>query len=269
MSGREQHASTRRSFAARVFSSRAWLIVAGTVFASAVALTGAQASEAVASTGAAVWVPRCESGCTLPSPRRSAPMAYDGSTGTVVLVAGYDSDYTQPTDTWTWNGSAWTRQSPPTSPRAAPFGAMAYDEATKTVVLFTAWGETWLWSGARDRRRRSEKQEELMDEAFKMHIGCLLRARSDQRYAVQIRGRARPHRVELPPQRHRRADGQPARPDLPRSGDVPGRAGDGGQRRMNESSHSYGRQANTLGREPVGQARPTPTRSEGRDEHAT
>ena len=77
-------------------------------------------------------------------------MAYDAASGAVVLFGGV----TEPgddnsADTWTWDGSAWTEQSPATSPPARSEASMAYDAATSTVVLFggitgSAGHHTWL-----------------------------------------------------------------------------------------------------------------------------
>jgi hypothetical protein len=75
-------------------------------------------------------------------------MAYDASTNTTVLVAGMDLSGGSPVDTWTWDGAVWTRQRPATVPPETVAGAMAYDPSTRTVVLFNAWGQTWLWNGA-------------------------------------------------------------------------------------------------------------------------
>jgi hypothetical protein len=38
-------------------------------------------------------------------------------------------------DTWTWNGSAWTKQSPATSPSVRVDPAMAYDTASGDVLF--------------------------------------------------------------------------------------------------------------------------------------
>src|SRR5207249_2022981 len=53
-------------------------------------------------------------------------------------------------DTWTWDGSTWTKQAPKTSPPARFGASMAYDAATGNVVLFgsfSAPGDTWTWDG--------------------------------------------------------------------------------------------------------------------------
>ena len=62
-------------------------------------------------------------------------MAYDAATGTVVLFGG-DGSSGDLGDTWTWNGTTWTEQTPATSPPARESATMAYDAATGTVVLF-------------------------------------------------------------------------------------------------------------------------------------
>jgi len=79
-------------------------------------------------------------------------MAYDRATGTVVLFGGEDR-YSFG-DTWTWDGSTWTKQHPATSPSARELASMAYDAATRTVVLFGGGrfsqrlGGTWTWDGS-------------------------------------------------------------------------------------------------------------------------
>ena len=62
-------------------------------------------------------------------------MAYDAATGTIVLFSG-DGTLGVLGDTWTWDGSTWTKQAPAASPPARSGASMAYDAATGTVVLF-------------------------------------------------------------------------------------------------------------------------------------
>ena len=56
-------------------------------------------------------------------------------------------------DTWTWDGTTWTKQSPATSPPARDLASMAYDPATGNMVLFGGCSgsgvldDTWIWSG--------------------------------------------------------------------------------------------------------------------------
>ena len=85
-----------------------------------------------------------------PSPRDGASMAYDAATGTVVLFGGFAQTtglYLH--DTWTWDGSTWTKQAPAASPPAWGAAGMAYDAATHSVVLFGGPnGDTWTWNGS-------------------------------------------------------------------------------------------------------------------------
>ena len=80
-------------------------------------------------------------------------MAYDPATGQLVLFGGYERRrYLD--DTWTWNGTTWTQQSPATSPPARDGASMAYDPGTGQLVLFGGYGtrhslynDTWTWNG--------------------------------------------------------------------------------------------------------------------------
>jgi hypothetical protein len=92
---------------------------------------------------------------TSPPIRWGAAMAYDAATRTVVLFGGADTTGTgRLADTWVWNGSTWTKQTPATSPPARFGAAMAYDAATGEVVLFSGekrtglLGDTWAWNGS-------------------------------------------------------------------------------------------------------------------------
>jgi hypothetical protein len=89
-----------------------------------------------------------------PPARYGAMVAYDAASGQVVLFGGFNFDLPggYMADTWTWNGSTWTEQSPGSSPPAREFGVMAYDAATSQVVLFGGVGDgllndTWTWNG--------------------------------------------------------------------------------------------------------------------------
>jgi hypothetical protein len=78
-------------------------------------------------------------------------MAYDAATGNVVLFGGFHgrrSDLLA--DTWTWDGSTWTKQSPATSPPGHGGGSMAYDAASGNAVLFggDSPGDTWTWGAS-------------------------------------------------------------------------------------------------------------------------
>jgi len=87
-----------------------------------------------------------------PPAREDAAMAYDAATGTVVLFGGIGNGSDNLLrDTWTWNGTTWTKRHPAASPPAREDAAMAYDAATGTVVLFGGAGgpgnDTWTWNG--------------------------------------------------------------------------------------------------------------------------
>ena len=83
-------------------------------------------------------------------------MAYDAAAGNIVLFGGASSTGTFLNETWTWDGTTWTQQSPSVSPptRSSQMG-MVYDAGTPTVVLFGGnnsasagvLGDTWTWNG--------------------------------------------------------------------------------------------------------------------------
>lgn len=91
---------------------------------------------------------------TSPTPRNGPNLVYDPTAHTVVLFGGADANGTYLNDTWTWDGVTWTQQHPPLSPpgRELDVPEMAYDAASKTVILFGgssngALGDTWEWNG--------------------------------------------------------------------------------------------------------------------------
>jgi hypothetical protein len=79
-------------------------------------------------------------------------MAYDSASGSVVLFGGTGVGGLLG-DTWTWDGTTWTQQTPATSPPARYSASMAYDSASGSVVLFGGSGsggalsDTWTWNG--------------------------------------------------------------------------------------------------------------------------
>jgi hypothetical protein len=96
---------------------------------------------------------------TSPPARAGASMAYNSSTSQVVLFGGYNSEGMGDTlgllnDTWTYDGTTWTQQSPATSPTTRDGASMAYDSSTDQMVLFggdhdnkTYLNETWTYDG--------------------------------------------------------------------------------------------------------------------------
>jgi hypothetical protein len=89
---------------------------------------------------------------TSPPARERASMAYDPSTGQLVLFGGYGPGYLH--DTWTWDGTTWTQQSPKASPSDRIGASLADDPGTGQLVLFGGDGgnvgylnDTWTWDG--------------------------------------------------------------------------------------------------------------------------
>jgi hypothetical protein len=97
-----------------------------------------------------------------PAGRVWTSWADDPATGQVVLFGG-DQAYRSsgPDDvigsTWTWDGTAWTRQTPMAAPSPRTGAAMVYDTATGQLLLFGGsshpfsgggyLGDTWTWDG--------------------------------------------------------------------------------------------------------------------------
>jgi hypothetical protein len=91
-----------------------------------------------------------------PSGRFSSNMADDVARGTVVLFGGCCAASGGGLDeTWTWNQTTWTQQTPATHPPAGYLASMAYDGANQSVVLFGGCcdstgsfsSSTWMWDG--------------------------------------------------------------------------------------------------------------------------
>jgi hypothetical protein len=102
------------------------------------------------------WAPAAGPG---PSARSDAAMAYDSTTGQTVLFGGQtDPAGSSPShllsDTWTWNGSRWSKPKPKTSPPARASATLGDGPNLAAAVLFGGTGasgqlaDTWLWSGS-------------------------------------------------------------------------------------------------------------------------
>jgi hypothetical protein len=94
-----------------------------------------------------------------PGPARySHVLAYDAIRQRVVLFGGVFRwgvalplfNYTVSDETWEWDGSVWTQQSPAVHPGPLSGPAMVYDGASGRVLLFA--GEQWEWDGSTWRR---------------------------------------------------------------------------------------------------------------------
>jgi hypothetical protein len=129
-----------------------WRGVLG-LFAAAAVVLSVQPAVLASSAPAPTWTRQHPA--THPPARQNASMAYDAATGTIVLFGGWrDAGGHYFGDTWTWDGSTWTKQAPATHPSARYFASMAYDAATHTIVLFGGYGgagqlgDTWTWDGS-------------------------------------------------------------------------------------------------------------------------
>lgn len=89
-----------------------------------------------------------------PSARYYAAMAYDPSTGELVLAGGRYSSAGVTTihnDTWTWDGTTWTKRQDMPGPRS--FASMAWDADCGCLMLFggnddaqfEGENQTWTW----------------------------------------------------------------------------------------------------------------------------
>ncbi len=107
---------------------------------------------------------------TSPPARWGARFAYDPVRRRLVLFGGSTGDSTFPNgnpvsggsrtlfnDTWEWDGSTWTEQTPATSPPARMTPAMAWDSVGQRIVMHGGWtgtattgnpvDDTWSWDG--------------------------------------------------------------------------------------------------------------------------
>jgi Kelch motif len=89
-------------------------------------------------------------------PRSAAAMAYDDATGQLVLFGGdiFNGKDVALADTWIWNGTTWSQRDVSPSPAGRIGAAMAYDPASKQLLLFSGAGtggtsedDTWIWNG--------------------------------------------------------------------------------------------------------------------------
>ncbi|MCA8949258.1 MAG: hypothetical protein KDE27_07135 [Planctomycetes bacterium] len=82
-------------------------------------------------------------------------LAYDVVRGRTVFfggILGWPQSPVYTNDTWEWDGSAWSRITPPQSPSARAFSAMAFDFQNNGLVLFGGQAsgvldDTWVWNG--------------------------------------------------------------------------------------------------------------------------
>ncbi len=89
-----------------------------------------------------------------PPARELAGAAFDRARGQMVIFGGSHQDNGGAyNDTWTWNGTRWTKATPAISPPQRYRHAMAYDPVRSVVVLFSGYyngfvtPDTWTWNG--------------------------------------------------------------------------------------------------------------------------
>jgi len=115
------------------FVAVALMLVAAACDSAAVSPTTSSASVSASGTG----VPRMG----------GMSMAYDPGSRLVVLFGTTEED--RKATTWTWDGRAWTRQHPRSSPTNLR-GELAYDWVSSSLILFgTTYPaeeiQTWAW----------------------------------------------------------------------------------------------------------------------------
>jgi len=129
---------------------------ASSAVAGSVPATPAAAVAAAASSTGPEWTKLAPA--SSPSARYSSLSAFDPATGQVVLYGGIGGSYpgTVVADgyTWTWDGATWTKHTTTVTPGpqsrtgSDPGARLAYDPASKQLVLFATDGGTWTWNGS-------------------------------------------------------------------------------------------------------------------------
>jgi hypothetical protein len=85
----------------------------------------------------------------------AAVLAEDPATGQLILFGGdTSSSFTASDQTWQWTGTTWHQLHPRRSPPARFRASLAYDPATRSLILFSGYGpglanldDTWSWTG--------------------------------------------------------------------------------------------------------------------------
>ena len=118
---------------------------------------GSRADVAIAETwvfDGEAWTQRTPA--TSPPARAGHTLVYDAARGVTVLFGGING--VPPSgllaDTWTWDGTTWTKQATTSAPSPRRDMAATYDPDHENIVLFGGNtgvsipnGETWLWDG--------------------------------------------------------------------------------------------------------------------------
>ncbi|WP_458120688.1 S-layer homology domain-containing protein [Paenibacillus sp. Z6-24] len=114
---------------------------------------GGASTASAATDGNYAWTQKFPA--TVPSGRTAPLMAYDPTTGNVLMFGGYvGGSVNQLNDTWMWNGTNWQQLSPATVPGRRSGGGMAYDPISQRIIMFGGdsptgvIGDTWAWTGS-------------------------------------------------------------------------------------------------------------------------
>jgi hypothetical protein len=95
--------------------------------------------------------------CGPPAPRAYTSLAYDAAHQDVVLFGGLGVGEAQFDDTWIWNGTTWSQESPKAQPSARYGATMTFDVKRNATVLFggddysgsgQGFADTWVWNGS-------------------------------------------------------------------------------------------------------------------------
>lgn len=89
---------------------------------------------------------------TSPSSRKYPSMTFDRARGKVVLFGGARyaaGQWSELSDTWTWDGVNWTLMQTPVAPPQRSDAAFGYDPLLQKCILFGGTGhtDTWEWDG--------------------------------------------------------------------------------------------------------------------------
>jgi len=95
---------------------------------------------------------------TDPTARYGAGMAYDSANGEIVMYGGARNTQSSGSgtyldDTWTWNGTDWTQETPANKPPAGFSNRMEFDPGLGRVLAYgifnetTGFQQTWSWNG--------------------------------------------------------------------------------------------------------------------------
>jgi len=92
-----------------------------------------------------------------PSGQGLASLAYDTTSTQLLYVAAVGAT-TQTEETWMWSGDNWAEMAPVSSPPPRNDAALAYDSATRDLILFGGYvvtssqllrlDDTWQWDGS-------------------------------------------------------------------------------------------------------------------------